>query len=58
VGNPPQPVGPLAGVTADIDAQVYWGLGALDWDRVTTKPSKARLLSLGGLDDIAKELWP
>ena len=58
VGNPPQAVGPLAGVTADIDAQVYWGLGALDWDRVTTKPSKARLLSLGGLDDIAKELWP
>ena len=31
--------------------------GALDWDRVTTKPSKAKLLSLG-LDDIAKDLWP
>jgi len=57
VGKPPQTAGPLAGVTADIDAQVYWCLGALDWDRVTTKPSKAKLLSLG-LDDVAKDLWP
>ena len=58
IGNPPQTVGPLAGVTSDIDAQVYWGLGYLDWDRFTGKPSKAKLLALGGMDDIAKELWP
>jgi aldehyde:ferredoxin oxidoreductase len=58
VGKPPQAVGPLAGVTADIEAQAYWGLGYLDWDRFTTRPSKAKLLSLGGLDDIAGELWP
>ena len=57
VGKPPQTTGPLAGATADIEAQVYWCLGALDWDRVTTKPSKAKLLSLG-LDDVAKDLWP
>jgi aldehyde:ferredoxin oxidoreductase len=57
VGKPPQTTGPLAGVTADIEDQVYWCLGALDWDRVTTKPSKAKLLSLG-LDDVAKDLWP
>ena len=57
VGKPPHATGPLAGVTADIEAQVYWCLGALDWDRVTTKPSKAKLLSLG-LDDVAKDLWP
>ena len=57
VGKPPQTTGPLAGVTADIEAQVYWCLGALDWDRVTTKPSKAKLLSLG-LDDVAKDLYP
>jgi hypothetical protein len=47
----------LAGVTADFEAQDYWALGALDWDRVSTKPSKAKLLSLG-LDDVAKDLWP
>ncbi len=57
IGKPPQTAGPLAGVTADIEAQDYWCLGALDWDRVTSKPSKAKLLSLG-LDDVAKDLWP
>ncbi len=57
VGKPPQTAGPLAGVTADIEAQVYWNLGALDWDRITTKPSRKKLLELG-LDDLAKELWP
>jgi aldehyde:ferredoxin oxidoreductase len=57
IGDPPQTEGPLAGVRADIEAQVYWCLGALDWDRVTTKPSKQKLLELG-LTDIAEELWP
>jgi len=57
VGKPPYETGPLAGVTADIEAQNYWNLGALDWDRVTTKPSKKKLLELG-LEDVAKELWP
>ena len=57
IGNPPQKEGPLAGATADIEAQVYWNLGALDWDGVTTKPSKKKLLELG-LDDVSKELWP
>ena len=57
IGEPPQKEGPLAGVTADLAAQVYWCLGALDWDRVTTKPSRDKLLELG-LDDIAEELWP
>jgi aldehyde:ferredoxin oxidoreductase len=57
VGRPPHTEGPLAGVMADIDAQNYWCLGALDWDRVTTKPSKKKLLELG-LNEIAEELWP
>jgi aldehyde:ferredoxin oxidoreductase len=57
VGDPPQKEGPLAGVTVDIEAQIYWCLGALDWDRVTTKPSRQKLLSMG-LNDIADELWP
>ena len=58
IGKPPQTVGPLAGAIADIEAQIYWGMGSMDWDRFTTKPSKAKLLSLGGLDDVAKDLWP
>jgi len=57
IGNPPLEVGPLAQVTVDIKAEVYWNLGALDWERVTTKPSKKKLLELG-LNDVAKDLWP
>jgi len=56
IGNPPLEAGPHAHVTVDIKAEVYWMLGALDWDRVTTKPSKKKLLELG-LDDVAKNLW-
>ncbi|OGO31161.1 MAG: hypothetical protein A2Z29_03255 [Chloroflexi bacterium RBG_16_56_11] len=57
VGRPPFREGPLAGVTASLEAQVYWGLGALDWGRVSAKPSRKKLLELG-LDDVAAELWP
>jgi len=57
VGKPPQAIGPLAGVTSDIEAQIYWNLGALDWDFTTTKPSKEKLVSLG-LEDLIKDLWP
>ncbi len=57
IGDPPQTEGPLAGIRADIEAQNYWNLGALDWDRATTKPSKKKLLELG-LNGVADELWP
>ncbi len=57
IGRPPLQSGPLAGVTAEVESFIYWNLGALDWDRVTTKPSKAKLLSLG-LTKEASELWP
>jgi aldehyde:ferredoxin oxidoreductase len=57
IGNPPLEAGPHAQVTVDIKAEIYWNLGALDWERVTTKPSKKKLLELG-LDDVAKDLWP
>jgi aldehyde:ferredoxin oxidoreductase len=57
IGRPPQTVGPLAGVSTDHEAQVYWNLGALDWDRVTTVPSQDKLLELG-LNDVAADFWP
>jgi aldehyde:ferredoxin oxidoreductase len=57
IGRPPQEVGPLAGLSPDIEAEQYWNLGALDWDKVTTKPSRKKLLELG-LNDVAEELWP
>jgi aldehyde:ferredoxin oxidoreductase len=56
-GNPPQKEGPLAGVTTDLRDEGLYHLGALDWDRFTTKPSKRKLEELG-LSDIAAGLWP
>jgi len=57
IGRPPLQDGPLAGVTSDVEAEAWWHLGALDWDRITTVPSRNKLLELG-LNDIAEELWP
>ena len=57
IGRPPQEEGPLAGVTLDMEAEAMQNLEALDWDRITTKPSKKKLLQLG-LNDVAEELWP
>ncbi|MCX7912098.1 MAG: aldehyde ferredoxin oxidoreductase family protein [Dehalococcoidales bacterium] len=57
IGEPPQKEGPLAGVTIDQKAQIYWNLGALDWDLYTTKPSRKKLIDLG-FPEIAEELWP
>ena len=56
-GKPPLKEGPLAGSSADIEAQIHWGLGGLDWGRSSAKPSQKKLLELG-LDDVAEELWP
>jgi hypothetical protein len=44
-------------VTVDIKAAVYWNLGALDWDRETTKPSRKKLMALG-LEDVMNDLYP
>lgn len=55
-GNPPQTDGPLAGVTCPEEEETIWNLGALDWDRITTKPSRKKLLELG-LDDVIDDLW-
>lgn len=56
-GQPPQADGPLAGVMADIETQVSENLDALDWDRATTKPSRAKLRELG-MEDIIPDLYP
>ncbi len=57
IGRPPQEEGPLAGVTLDIEHEGWWYLGALEWDRKTTIPSRNKLLELG-MNDIAEEYWP
>jgi aldehyde:ferredoxin oxidoreductase len=57
VGDPPLTEGPLAGVSTDHEHQIYWGLGALGWDRTTTKPSRQKLMELG-LEDLIDDLYP
>ena len=57
VGRPPLTEGPLAEVSPDLEAEGWWYLGALDWDRKTAVPSRNKLMELG-LNDIAEELWP
>jgi aldehyde:ferredoxin oxidoreductase len=56
VGNPPQQVGPVKGVKVDVESQVRDYLMAADWDPVTAKPSRKKLLELG-LEDIAQDLY-
>jgi aldehyde:ferredoxin oxidoreductase len=55
LGRPPVTEGPLAGVSTDIEGQIAENLQALDWDPITTRPSRKKLLELG-LNDIADEL--
>jgi aldehyde:ferredoxin oxidoreductase len=55
-GIPPKTEGPLKGITLDEPAMDREFAVAMDWDLVTAKPNKKKLLELG-LDDVAKELW-
>ena len=57
IGVPPKSAGPTRGVTVDEQTLERDYLAAMDWDPVTTKPSKKKLLALG-LDDVARVLWP
>ena len=52
VGEPPQTAGPLKGRTVDYKTMVREYLDYLDWDPVTTVPSKKKLEELG-LGDLA-----
>jgi aldehyde:ferredoxin oxidoreductase len=55
LGKPPQPAGPVAGVTVDEKSLVRDYFIAMHWDLQTGKPGKKRLVELG-LGDVAKEL--
>jgi len=47
IGNPPLEHGPLAGITVDDRALIADYLEAMDWDPESTRPSPAKLDSLG-----------
>ena len=55
-GRPPLKVGPTAGRTAEIEPMLRDYLAVRDWDPVSGKPSRKKLLELG-LTDAAEALW-
>jgi aldehyde:ferredoxin oxidoreductase len=56
LGMPPHEEGPLAGVTVDKDVMVREFLKEMDWDLVTGKPSRRKLIELD-LKDVAEMLY-
>lgn len=57
LGVPAQSTGPLSGISVDPTDQIQEDLRDLDWDPVTARPNRGKLLELG-LDDVAADLWP
>jgi len=55
LGKPPQPAGPVAGVTVDEKSLVTDYFIAMGWDPKTGKPTRKKLVELG-LGDVAKDL--
>jgi aldehyde:ferredoxin oxidoreductase len=55
-GKPPLTTGPLAGKTVDEEMIASEFCEAMDWDKVTAKPSKKKLLELD-MSDVAKVIW-
>jgi aldehyde:ferredoxin oxidoreductase len=55
-GQPPHGEGPLAGVTVDKDVMVKEFLKEMDWEPVTGKPSRQKLLELD-LKDVGEVLY-
>lgn len=56
LGKPPLKEGTTADVEVDIDTQIREYLETMDWDLVTARPSKGKLLELG-LEDVATDLY-
>jgi aldehyde:ferredoxin oxidoreductase len=57
IGNPPLEAGPLAGARVDAKRLGENWFNFVGWDQNTGKPSRHALELLGGLDDVAKDLY-
>ena len=55
IGDPPLKEGNVRDITVDVEAMLGEYLEAMDWDRTTTRPSRARLEQLG-LGYVARDL--
>jgi len=57
IGEPPLERGPLAGITLDMDTATRDYFEGMRWDPETGKPSKERLIELGGFEDVIADLY-
>lgn len=57
IGQPPQQVGPLAGITVNAQRLAENFFNFVGWDKETGKPSKYFLEQIGGMDDVVKDLY-
>jgi aldehyde:ferredoxin oxidoreductase len=56
VGIPPQTDGPLKGITVDHDKLANHFIETMAWDRKTLIPTKESLETLGGMEDVIRDL--
>ena len=56
-GVPPHKSGPLADVTLDMATATREYLSGMGWDPEIGKPPKERVVELGGLDEVVKDLY-
>jgi aldehyde:ferredoxin oxidoreductase len=57
IGDPPLERGPLAGITLDMDTATRDYFEGMGWEPETGKPSKERLMELGGFEDVIADLY-
>ena len=57
IGVPPLKTGPAAGRTIDVEKLGDNYFQALGWDVATGKPSREGLMQIGGMEDVAKDLY-
>jgi aldehyde:ferredoxin oxidoreductase len=57
VGIPPQTEGPLKGITVDYKKLGDYFIASMSWDKKTLIPTKESLESLGGMEDVVRDLY-
>jgi aldehyde:ferredoxin oxidoreductase len=57
IGDPPLKSGPLAGITLDMDTATRDYFEGIRWNPETGKPSRERLVELGGFEDVIADLY-
>lgn len=57
IGDPPLTEGPLEGVTIDHNNLADQFIEGVDWDKETMLPTRESLETLGGMEDVIRDLY-